>query len=229
MYLVVYRKLDGCAPTALGEGSSPKFSPDGMIAAATVLSSPPKLALHPIGTGESRRLTLGDIVNLTGVAWFPDGKQVLLEGSTEGQPLRSYEMDLEGGKPQPLGPADFKGVTVSGDGKKIAGRNGAGEAVVFDRETQNVRAISGIAPQDQLQKWTKDGTALLVNASTPREAHIYRVEVATGKKTLVQNLEPSEKAGSMMNLRMYYAEDSKTYAYNERRVLSTLYVVEGLQ
>jgi hypothetical protein len=33
----------------------------------------------------------------------------------------------------------------------------------------------------------------------------------------------------MMNLRMFYAEDSKTYVYNERRILSSLYVVEGLQ
>jgi serine/threonine protein kinase/Tol biopolymer transport system component len=229
LYLVVYRKLDGSPPTALGEGANAKFSPDGLTAAATVLSRPPKIALHPVGTGESRRLTLGAIVNLSEVAWFPDGKHLLLQGSTEGQPLRTYEMDLEGGKPQPLGPADFTGATVSGDGKKIAGRNGSGEAVVFDRETQTVRAISGIAPQDQLQKWTKDGTALLVNDSTPQAAHMYRVEVATGKKTLVQNLEPSENAGSMMNLRMYYAEGSKTYAYNERRILSTLYVVEGLQ
>jgi hypothetical protein len=85
------------------------------------------------------------------------------------------------------------------------------------------------APQDEIQKWTKDGTALLVNASTPQAAHMYRVEVTTGKKTLVQNIEPSENAGSMMNLRMFYAEDSKTYVYNERRIPSSLYVVEGLQ
>jgi hypothetical protein len=50
------------------------------------------------------------------------------------------------------------------------------------------------APQDEIQKWTKDGTALLVNASTPQAAHMYRVEVTTGKKTLVQNIEPSENA-----------------------------------
>jgi hypothetical protein len=30
-------------------------------------------------------------------------------------------------------------------------------------------------------------------------------------------------------LRMFCAEDSKTYVYSERRILSSLYVVEGLQ
>ena len=29
MYLVLYRKLDGSAPVALGLGANPRFSPDG--------------------------------------------------------------------------------------------------------------------------------------------------------------------------------------------------------
>jgi serine/threonine protein kinase/Tol biopolymer transport system component len=229
LYLVVYRKLDGSAPTALGEGAIPKFSPDGTTAAAPLLTRPPQLALHPIGTGESRRLALGDIVNFTSVAWFPDGKHVLLQGSKEGQPLRTYEMDLQGGKPRELGPADFTGVAVAKDGQKIAGRNGAGEAVVFNRETQKVQLIRGIGPQDIIEKWTKDGQALLVTTSTPWEAQMYRVEVESGKRTLLQKIELSEKAGSMFNLRAQYVEESKTYVYNTRRVLGSLYVVEGLE
>jgi serine/threonine protein kinase/Tol biopolymer transport system component len=229
LYLVVYRKMDGSAPTALGEGATPKFSPDGTTAAAPFLSRPPQLALHPIGTGESRRLPLGDIVNFTTVAWFPDGKHVLLEASKEGEPLRTYEMDLQGGKPQEVGPADLTGVAVAKDGQKIAGRNSAGEAVVFNRETKKVQLIPGIGPQDGIEKWTKDGQALLVTTSTPWEAQIYRVEVSTGKRNLLQKVELSEKAGSIFNVRAYYAEDSKTYVYNTRRVLGSLYVVEGLE
>jgi Tol biopolymer transport system component len=113
LYLVVYRKLDGSAPEELGLGTTPKFSPDGTTAAAPVLTRPPEVALHPIGTGESRRLPVGDIVNLDYVAWFPDGKHLLLEGAAEGQPLRTYKMDLAGGKPQPLGPPDFEGIAVA--------------------------------------------------------------------------------------------------------------------
>jgi hypothetical protein len=126
LYLVVYRKLDGSAPTSLGEGSTPRFSPHGTTVASPLLTRPPQLALYPVGTEESRRLTLGDIVNFTSVAWFPDGNRVLLEASKEGQPLRTSEMDLLGGKPQELGPADFTGLAVAKDGQNIAGRNGAG-------------------------------------------------------------------------------------------------------
>ena len=229
LYLVVYRKLDGSAPVALGPGARPEFSPDGTTAAAPVLSRPPLVALHPIGAGESRRLSVGDIVSLRQLAWFPDGKHLLLIGATEGQPLRTYEMDLEGGKPQPLGPSDFTGDVVAKDGKRIAGRNASGEVVVFDRETQKVETIPGVVSQEPLQKWTEDGQALLVSSATPWEAQIYRVEVATGKRTLLKKVELSERAGSTANVDMSYAEGSKAHVYCTRRILGSLHVVEGLE
>jgi Tol biopolymer transport system component len=229
IYLSVYRKLDGSAPVALGPGAQPRFSPDGTTVAAPLLTTPPQVALNPIGTGESRRFPVGEITSLKSAAWFPDGKHLLLTGAAEGQPLRTYKMDLEGGKPQALGPADFTGVAVAKDGKRIAGRNASAEAVVFDQETQKLRIIPGIEPREALAKWTEDGQALLVYSATPREARIYRVDVMTGKRTLLQAVEPSETAGSMAPVRLAYAEGSKTYVYSTVRILGTLYVVEGLE
>jgi len=228
-YLVVYRKLDGSPPVALGPGTAPKFSPDGTTIAAAILTRPPQVALHPIGTGESRRLPVGDLVNLDAVRWFPDGKHLLLIGATEGQSLRTFEMDLEGGKPQPLGPPDFTGAAVAKDGKRIAGRNASGEVVVFDGETQKAQVVPAIGPQEGFDKWTEDGKALLVSSGTPSAARMYRVEVATGKRILLQTVELSEKAGSVLKLRLQYAETSKAYVYDTRRILGTLYVVEGLE
>jgi eukaryotic-like serine/threonine-protein kinase len=229
LYLMVYRKLDGSAPVALGLGANPTFSPDGARAAAPLLTRPPQVALNPIGAGESRRLPVGEITNLDSVAWFPDGKHLLLTGAAEGQPLRTYEMDLEGGKPQALGPSDFTGVAVAKDGKRILGRNASEEAVIFDLETQKLQVIPRVEPQEVLAKWMEDGQALLVYSATPWEARIYRVEAATGKRTLLQRVEPAEKAGSILPLRLAYAEDSKTYVYSTARTLGSLYVTEGLK
>ena len=229
LYLMVYRQLDSSAPVALGPGSQPRFSPDGTIAAGPLLTRPPQVALNPIGTGESRRLPAGEITSLKSVAWFPDGKHLLLTGAAEGQPLRTYEMDLDGGKPQPLGPADFTGVAVAGDGKRVAGRNASAEAVVFDRETQKLQVIPGLEPGEVLAKWTEDGQALLVYSAAPWETRVYRVEAATGKRTLLQTVEPHEKAGAILPMRLAYAERSKTYVYSTIRILGTLYVAEGLE
>ena len=199
------------------------------MVATRIVTRPPEVGLNPIGTGESRRLPVGDITSLGNVSWFPDSKHLLLTGATEQQPMRSFEMDIEGGKPQPLGPPDFIGSAVAEDGKRIAGRNASTQAVVFDRETQKLQLIPGVEPQDQLQKWTADGNGLIVVSATPWDARVYRVELATGKRTLLQTVEPAEKAGSTQNVRLAYAEDSKTYVYSTVRILGTLYVVEGLE
>jgi hypothetical protein len=65
-------------------------------------------------------------------------------------------MDLEGGKPQPLGPPDFIGRAVAKDGKRIAGRNASG-AVVFDRETQKAQVVPAIEPQEEFDNGRKTG------------------------------------------------------------------------
>jgi eukaryotic-like serine/threonine-protein kinase len=229
LYLVAYRKLDGSAPTQLGEGATPKFSPDELTVAAPLLSMPPKVVLHPIGVGQSRRIAVGDLVQLVYVAWFPDGKHLLLEGAGEGQPLHTYELDLESGKLRPVGTSDFVGVAVASDGKRIAGRNGSGAAEVFDLASQKTQALPGIESQDSIDKWTEDGQALLVTVSTPLEGEVYRVDATTGKRSLLQKVELAEKAGSVIPLKICYAEKSKTYAYTGRRILCSLYLVDGLE
>ena len=229
LYLMVYRKLDGSAPVALGPGSQPRFSPDGTLVAGPLLTRPPQVAVSPIGTGESRRLPAGEITSLRSVEWFPDGRHLLLTGAAEGQAPRTYEMGLDGGKPEALGPADFIGAAVAKDGKRIAGRNASGDAVVFDRETQKLQIIPGVEPQESLGKWTEDGRALIVYSATPWEARVYQVKVETGKHTLLQTVEAHEKTGSTQPMRLAYAERSRTYVYSTIRIPGTLYVVEGLE
>lgn len=186
------------------------------------------MALHPIGAGESRRLPLGDLVSLIHLAWFPDGKHLLLTGATDGQPLRTYKTDLAGGRPEPLGSADFRGTVVASDGKRIAGQSVSGEAVVFDLETQKVQPVPGIEPEGRVGQWTEDGKALLVYSGTPWVTRVDRVEVATGKRTTLQKVELKEKSGSTV-LYLQYAERTKTSVYVTLRFLGSLYVVEGLE
>ena len=58
---------------------------------------------------------------------------------------------------------------------------------------------------------------------------ISRVEVATGKRTLLQTVQPRERAGEVATVKLLYAEGSKTYVYYTVRSLGTLHVVEGLE
>jgi hypothetical protein len=69
---------------------------------------------------------------------------------------------------------------------------------------------------------------LLLASTAPGEARVYRVAVSDGKRTLLREVELGEKAGSAAPVTLLYAEKSKTYVYCVRRILGSLYVVEGV-
>src|SRR5215469_12021872 len=228
LYLVVYRKLDGSPPLALGPGAWPKLSPDGTTVAAVLLSHPPQIALHPLQAGETRKLLLGDLTHVVHVSWFPQGNALLLIGAAEGQSLRTYKMDVNTQKLEAVGPSDFTGVAVSWDGRRIAGQ-ATGRPAVLDLDTNKIKYIPNMQAGEQFDRWTQDDRALITLSSTPWEAQVERVDVETGKRTLLDRLKLSEMAGSNLDLGLTYAEKSKAYVYNTRRVLGTLYIVEGLR
>jgi eukaryotic-like serine/threonine-protein kinase len=229
LYQVVYRKLDGTAPVPLGPGSAPTFSPDGKMVAAVVLTQPPEIALYPLGPGVSRKLTTGDVVNVDDVRWFPDGERLMMVGAKKGETLRTFEMDLEGGKPETLGPPDWQGEAVSKDGKRIAGRKSTGEKAIYDKDAKNLQIVSSIHPDEDIQQWTADGRGFLVRWGTMDEAKVFRVELATEKRTLVWEVKLSNKAGSISKVELMATEDGKVHVYRVRRDSGTLYMVEGLE
>jgi hypothetical protein len=237
LYMTIYRKLSESAPTHLGDGGGGKISPDGTMVASEVFARPPYVAFYPLGTGESRKVSLEGLSGSSSLAWFPDGKRVLVVSAKEGEGLRTYVLDIDGGKPQPVGPAGFLGFAVAGDGKRIAGIDDAGEAAIFDMEKQNVRKVPGLEPDEQPHMgpdvngltWSSDGKSLILVNATLFGAEIFRVDVETGRKTSLKKMELSEKAGILMKPKTLYAEKSDTYAYRVSRVLSKLYVAEGLE
>jgi hypothetical protein len=86
------------------------------------LIAPPQIALHPLQAGETRKLSLGDLTHVIHVSWFPEGNALLLIGGAEAQSLRTYKIDVNTQELEALGPTDFTGVAVSGDGRRIAGQ-----------------------------------------------------------------------------------------------------------
>jgi eukaryotic-like serine/threonine-protein kinase len=237
LYMTIYRKLSESAPTHLGDGAGAKLSPDGKIVASEVFTRPPYIALYPLGTGESRKLNLQGLTGFSSLAWYPDGKRLLVLAAKEGEGLRTYAIDIDGGKPEPIGPPGFLGFAVAGEGKRIAGINEAGEAAVFDMDKQDVRKVPGLEPDEQPkvgpdlngEVWSSDGKALILTKASLSGAEIFRIDVETGKRTVLKKMELSDKAGVLMKPKIIYAEKSDTYVYRVSRVVTKLYVVEGLK
>jgi Tol biopolymer transport system component len=237
LYMTIYRKLSESAPTLLGDGAGARLSPDGTMVASEVFARPPYIGLYPLGTGESRKVSLEGLSGFSSLAWFPDGKRLLIVAAKDGEGLRSYSIDLDGGKAQQIGPSGFLGFAVAGDGKRIVGINDAGEAVIFDLDKQDVRKVPGLDPDEQPrmgadlngEAWSSDGKALILTKATLFGGEVFRLDVETGKKTVLKRMELSDKAGALMKPKIIYAEKSDTYVYRVSRVLTKLYVADGLR
>ncbi len=227
LYQSVYRKLDGSAPVDLGPGGTSEFSPDGKTVASELLSRPPQIALYPIGAGESRTLSLGGIVTTTDLHWFPDGKRLMILGAVENETLRSYEMDINGGAPKPLGPPGWLGKAFSPDGKRIAGRL-AEDLVIYNPATQQTQKVTGLELNEFILAWSADGQGVLAYSEILGGFSVTRIAIATGKRTLVQTFSEDDKAG-LFGFHVSLSPDRKTYVYSASRALSSLYIAEGIK
>jgi Tol biopolymer transport system component/DNA-binding winged helix-turn-helix (wHTH) protein len=103
-------------------GFTPRFSPDGATIAYT--TSDPEGGLGTLWrmspTGENRRALIHDPQQVYGLAWTPDGKDVVFASSRTG-PFHLWRVPAAGGAPEPLtaGIGEYNAPAVSPDGRTL--------------------------------------------------------------------------------------------------------------
>jgi hypothetical protein len=229
MYAVCLRKLDGSPPVRLGSGNGVRFSPNGKWALIVYPVSPARFALQPIGPGEARDLPVSNVAPVGTGAWFPDGAAFLFSGTEPGKKIRSYRQDIQGGAPRAVTPEGVEGKLVSPDGKTLVARDAEGKWILYSLENGNTRSLAGLPAAHEPIAWTADGKSLFSSMSDPPVLRIYRLSLSTGTLELWRELPPYDAAGVLPEFVAVITPDGKTVAYTYVRILSDLYVVEGLK
>ncbi len=227
-YSTYLRKTDGSPAVRLGDGRALALSPDQKWVISRPLSSPGQLFLLPTKAGEPKLLTNDAINHHFLVRWFPDGKRILFSGNEPGHGVRLYVQDLAGGKPQPITPEGVRSGSLSPDGKLVAAIGHDQRGYLYPVEGGEPRPIPGFAAADTPIIWSADGRSLYIYRYGEFPAQIYRLEMETGQKKLWKQLMPSDPAGVNIVIPIL-APDGKSYVYSYRRILSDLYLVEGLK
>jgi dipeptidyl aminopeptidase/acylaminoacyl peptidase len=229
-YAVYVRKTDGSPAVRLGDGQSLALSPDGKWALSCTGDKQTDLFLLPTGPGEPRALKGHDIIHSSAV-WFPDGKRILLAGTEPNHALRLYMQDIESDKIEPVTPEGTNGFSyaLSPDGKSIAAVGPDDKAYLFPVPSGDPRPIKGMQPGEVPVGWTADGRALYIYRGGELPAKLYRLEIESGNRTLWKQLMPPDPAGVEFIGPVLPTPDGKSYVYGYRRLLSDLYLVEGLQ
>jgi len=230
-YTVYIRGTDGSPPVRLGDGAAAALSPDGRWVVAQNQDTPPQLVLLPTKAGESKPLT-NDAINHTNLGrWFPDGKRLLFSGNEPSHGVRLYVQEITGVKPQPITPegVDAAGFAISPDGQRVAGVGPDQRGYLYPGAGGQPRPIPGLSLGEQPISWTEEGQSLFIYASGENPAHVYRLDLTSGRRTLWKRLMPSDPAGVEHIGPILITPDGKTLVYGYHRTLSDLYLVEGLR
>jgi eukaryotic-like serine/threonine-protein kinase len=229
-YSVYERTIGEMSAVRLGDGMGLGLSPDGKWVIASVPTAPAQLVLLPTGPGEVKPLT-HDAINHSRAKWLPDGRRFLFSGKEPGHAARIYRQDSPEGSPVPISPEgiDPLVVVLSPDGQQVIGLGPDGKAYFYPVAGGEPRAVPGIEPVEQPIQWSAEGKAIYLYKPGDLPAKVYRLDLATGHRTLWKELVPSDSAGVSRLGPIVMTPDGKSCLYGYHRVLSDLYLVERLK
>jgi hypothetical protein len=227
---IFLRDTDGAPATKLGavEGFPDDLSPDGRTVLATNRTAS-GLFLAPTGPGTVQEVRVEGLESFQGSLFFPDGRQLLVNGREPGRRLRSYVVDLPGGRPRPVTDEDTWGIAISGDGAQVAAISVNGPVTLWPAAGGASRTLPGTEPGDRPVDWAPDGRSLWVFRRGEVPARVFTVDVQTGRRALWKTLMPPDAAGVYSVDQVRVTPSGNAYFYSYRRTLSELYEVRGLR
>ncbi len=89
--------------------------------------------------------------------------------------------------------------------------------------------IAGLGPEDRPIRFSSDGRALYGFRRGELPCHTFRLDLSTGEKDPRRILMPADSAGVVEIVSVLLTPDAASYAYSYHRILSDLFLVEGLR
>jgi eukaryotic-like serine/threonine-protein kinase len=222
------RETNGAPAVLLGNGASPTLSPDGRSVVVNV-RQPPTITIYPVGAGQTQEVAVpGFTIAMAGL--MPDGKRLWFNGNEQSHGRRYYMTDLNGAKPRPLSPEGIQsyapGLVLNG--KYLAGTPGD-QLYLYPVEGGKPEIPPGVTAGERLAGWSQDGRSIFVYNRNVFPYKLYRVDRATGRREVLLEATPSDRAGVTGGGGVLVAPDGKTYAYSVSQQLSELQLVDGVR
>jgi hypothetical protein len=199
--------------------------------------------LVPVGAGEVRQIE--SETGCEGVEWFPDGQRFLCKSPNPHGPYRLFVIEVASGKVTAVKIAaevagDFDdgrllgdSSSLSPDGAFLAGIGRHGGILILPLAGGEPRRIADTAADLDMPAlpvgWTSDGRHLFIHRQGEVPDKVQKLDIATGRLEPWRELTLEDPAGLTRINPVRVAPDGRSWAYTYGRVLSNLYVVEGLK
>jgi hypothetical protein len=159
--------------------------------------------------------------------FFPDGRRLLIGGMVQGREGRLYVLDPADASLRPI-TAEMTGIgALSPDGRWVAAIGHDGH-FLYPVEGGERRALPGLSIQEWPIGWSADGRSVFLRREGALPMAVLRMDVASGRKEPWKELAPPDRAGVVWMSPLVTA-DGAAYVYTYHRVLSDLYLVQGLK
>lgn len=197
---------------------------------------PPQLVAYPTGPGEPVKVPNHGVSDYHMADFLPDGRQILFAGVETGHAQRCYVQPLDGGVPRAVTPEGTSlpeiepGAIVSpkGDSFIAIGTDHLARLYKFDGQSAP-SSIPGISAWEMPVHWSADGQSLYVAGTGSVTVRVDRVNLSTGARSLWREIAPPELAGVEALYAFQISPEHGWYFYSCWRVLSDLYMVEGIK
>jgi hypothetical protein len=225
------RTTDGGAAVKLGDGLPTSLSSDGRHVLVLRRTGPStRVVSLPTGPGEAQEVTIGAVEDILWAYWHPDGRRVLLTGAAKGQALRTHVVDpAAGGEPKPVTPEGLWMIAISRDGDKLATVGTNKPIHIVSLATGQAVELRGSVAGDRPSHFSADGRSLFVFRRDEVPCKVWRVDLASGRRELFRELLPGDPAGVVALNEVQVLPDARGYVYSYFRLLSELFVAEGLR
>jgi len=226
---VYVRKTDGSPPVLLGTGASGGISSDGTMVAG-IAPDGSAISIYPTGAGKSKTFPLPMI---GARSQFVSGDKALcFFGVEKGHGPRLYLLDLATGKTRAISDEGIPSLSftpASPDGRSVLGLTRDRVLTRYSIDGGPPRSINGTERGDYPAGWSADGGSVWVYRRGENPSRVFKIDLATGKRTLWKEISPPDPGGITGIAPVIVAPNGNEYVYSATRILSTLYLVEGLK
>jgi serine/threonine protein kinase len=226
---IYLRGTDGSDAVRLGEGFPEDLSPDGKwVLGAPVLTRDHWFML-PTGTGLRKVLPSGSLVGRFEANFLPDGRRIVFGGREKDQGPRIFVQDVESGSIKAISPEYTATLGLATpDGRLVIGRTQS-QRFLFPVDGGAPVPLPSLAAADTELQFSEDGRLLYVRKGGSWPPVVDRVDVSTGRREPWRTIQPADPVGVDSIIRILVTPDGKTYCHDYLRLLSELFIVEGLK
>ena len=226
--LTYIRKTDGSDAVRLADTYPIDLSRDGRFALVDS-KGPERWLVVPTGAGTPKPVPLGSFEEADAPHFLPDGGRISFSASEKGTTRRLYVQSLVDGTVRAISPDGLQttGGLPTPDGKSVLGSSN-GVSAIYPIAGGPTRHLPSVTPDDEPIQWSTDGRLLYVRPRSVWPPAVERVDVHTGARERWLTLVPSDPVGFDNAFRVRITPDGKCYCFDYGRLLSTLFLVEGL-